>query len=203
MCRLWSNFKLGENRAEQVGASCVRKRRLSPNLLRFLIFRDLCNIHGAPTSKITEIIPAHSKLSRLLRKNSLHGYDTVKKYVSLPNWWQYKFLVCCHFNCPRILLCSNCNIPVETIICLHLKSCNVAFCHTSGKVVVLNTILSVPMSWDGAKICLIGVMGYNLNVTIWWLGYAHLVISYVSWVLNEICPELLQYPDMFNCRVPE
>ena len=52
MCRLWSNFKPGENRAEQVGASCVRKRRLSPNLLtKTLIFRDLRNIHGAPATK--------------------------------------------------------------------------------------------------------------------------------------------------------
>ena len=77
------------------------------------------------------------------------------------------------------------------------------FSHIYGKIVVLNTILSVPMSWDGAEIGLIGVMGYNLNVTIWWHGFVHLVISYVRWVLNEICPELLQYPDMFNCRVPE
>ena len=77
------------------------------------------------------------------------------------------------------------------------------FSHTYGKIVVLNTILSVPLSWDATKICPIGVMEYNLNVSIWWLGYVHLVISYIRWVLNEICPELLQYPDMFNCRVPE
>ena len=115
--QLWSNFKPGENRAEQVGASCVRKRRLSPNLLKILIFRDFRNIHEAPASK-KQIIPAHSKSLPVLQKNSLNRYDTAKKYV-FQLGGSNKFLVCSHFKSPRILLCLNCNIPVENIsVCI-------------------------------------------------------------------------------------
>ena len=41
------------------------------------------------------------------------------------------------------------------------------FSHIYGKIVVLNTILSVLLSRDDAKIFPIGVMEYNLNVSIW------------------------------------
>ena len=114
-----------------------------------------------------------------------------------------KFLVCSHFKRPRILFVQIATYQLKTFLfAFKVVQCSI-FSHTYGKIVVLSTILSVPMSWDGAKIGLIGVMEYNLNVSIWWLGYVHLVISYIRWVLNEICTELLQYPDMFNCRVPE
>merc|ERR1711953_1378436 len=102
-----------------MGASCVRKRRLSPNLLKNFGFSTPSEYSWSTRDKkLLKLFLLTVNHCLCSGQNSLNRYDTAKKYVFQLDG-SNKFLVCSHFKSPRILLCSNCNIPVENIsVCI-------------------------------------------------------------------------------------